>query len=462
MIQIHSEDYLREISIVFFANFKLIIAVTLCCTAIATAIAFLAPPKYEVVTSFFITGNRLEKNPETLEDTELKVGALTREDLLSEMEMLRSYDVIENTVNKITEKKPDFFEDDGSTFNITKKTREIQASVVAEILPKTNIIQMKLTTGDPKVGMVITEEISDQFIQFRSTIFNPEQAESFFEQQTSEYSTELLEKEEELIRIVKSYESAVPAREIESNLLIINNIKDQLTLKRSEAIETRQSIDHLQELLASEKQHHFSFIEELSITNFSEKLQLLVIEKGNLMRTFSPESVKVKRIEEQIQNTFLQLKSEVKIYVSDKIRQLNTLQETIAEYEDRIDILSRRNVTLHTQLILMSRIDNQISSLRHSHDIFSKRWEESKITKKWKMGNLFSVRVLRKPFCSGIPVFPNKKNLILIGIIAGFMIGCSVSFILEFFDHTFKKPEDVDKYAGLPTIFSIPQWEENS
>ncbi len=462
MIQIQSEDYLREIAIVFFANFKLIVAVTLACTAIATIIAFHAPPKYKVITSFFITGNRLEKNPETLEETELKVGALTREDLLSEMEMLRSYDVIENTVKKIIQKKPDFFEDDGGALNITKKTREIQADVVTEILPKTNIIQMELTTGDPKVGMIITEGISDEFIKFRSTIFNPVQAESFFEQQTSQYSRELLDKEDELIRIVELYKSAVPAQEIESNLLIINSIKDQLTLKRSEAIETRQYIDHLQKLLASEKQHHFSFIEELSITNFSEKLQLLVIEKGNLLRTFSPESVRVMRIEEQVQNTFLQLKSEVKIYVSDKVRQLNTLQATIAEYENRIDILSKRNVTLHTQLILMNRIDNEISSLRRSHDIFSKRWEESKINKKWKMGNLFSVRVLRKPFCSGVPVFPNKRNLILIGIVAGFMIGCSVSFILEFFDHTFKKPEDVNKYAGLPTIFSIPQWKENS
>jgi len=459
---IKSEDYLREILIIFFANLNSIVIVTLICTSIATAIAFFVPPKYEVITSIFITGTRLKKSPETLEKTELKAIELTREDLLSEMEMLRSYDVIENTVNNIIQTTPNFFKSDDAPLNITKKTRELQSNLKTEILPKTNIIQMKLMTGDPEAGLVITEGISDEFIQFRSTIFNPVQAEAFFEQQTKTYSKALIQKEDELIKIAKSYKSAEPVQEIESNLLIINNIKDQLTLKGSQAIETRQVIDHLKQLLASDKQHHFSFIEELSITNFSEKLQLLVIEKGNLLRTFSPQSIKVTRIEEHIQNTFEQLKNEVTIYLSDKERQLSTQEEVIAANEDRIDMLSKRNVTLHTQQILMNRIDNEVSILRHSHNTFSKRWEESKINKKWKMGNLFSVRVLRKPFCSGIPVFPNKRNVILVGIIAGFMIGCSVSFLLEFFDHTFKKPEDVEKYAGLPTLFSIPKWDENS
>jgi len=459
---IKSEDHIREIAIIFFANFKFIVAVTLICTLIATAIAFLAPPKYQVITSIFITGNRLEKSPETLEDTELKVIELTREDLLSEMEMLRSYDVIENTIKKIIQETPDFFKTDEGTFNITKKTREIQSNLVTEILPKTNIIQMKLLTGAPKTGMTIIEGISDEFIQFKSTIFNPIQAESFFAQQTQEYSKALIEKEDELIKIVKLYESADPIQEIESNLLTINSIQNQLTLKRSETIETRQFIEYLEELLVSEKQHYFSFIEKLSITSFSEKLQLLVVEKGNLLRTFSSGSIKVKRIEEHIQNTFGQLKNEVTVYLSDKKSQLNTLEEVIAVFENKVDMLSKRNVTLHTQHILMNRIDHEVSTLRHSHNIFSRRWEESKINKKWKMGNLFSVRVLRKPFCSGIPVFPIKKNMILIGIIAGFMIGCSISFLLEFFDHTFKKPEDVEKYAGLPTIFSIPKWKESS
>jgi hypothetical protein len=29
---------------------------------------------------------------------------------------------------------------------------------------------------------------------------------------------------------------------------------------------------------------------------------------------------------------------------------------------------------------------------------------------------------------------------------------------MNFFDHTFKTPDDSEKYAGLETIFTIPTW----
>jgi capsular polysaccharide biosynthesis protein len=56
------------------------------------------------------------------------------------------------------------------------------------------------------------------------------------------------------------------------------------------------------------------------------------------------------------------------------------------------------------------------------------------------------------------PVFPNKKTFIPIGFIVGILLGFTIGFLREFFDHTFKRPEDVDNYLGLPTILSIPEF----
>jgi len=39
-------------------------------------------------------------------------------------------------------------------------------------------------------------------------------------------------------------------------------------------------------------------------------------------------------------------------------------------------------------------------------------------------------------------------------LLVGLLLGCSLGFVREYFDHTFKKPSDVMAYAGLPVIIS--------
>ena len=52
--------------------------------------------------------------------------------------------------------------------------------------------------------------------------------------------------------------------------------------------------------------------------------------------------------------------------------------------------------------------------------------------------------------------FPGMEVIIPLGILIGFITGLSLGFLREFFDHTFKKPSDVENFIGLPVIFSIP------
>ena len=67
-----------------------------------------------------------------------------------------------------------------------------------------------------------------------------------------------------------------------------------------------------------------------------------------------------------------------------------------------------------------------------------------------------NVSILSEAFPSDGPVFPKKQIVIPLGLLIGFITGLSFAFIREYFDHTFKKPSDVQTYVDLPVIFSIP------
>jgi capsular exopolysaccharide synthesis family protein len=57
------------------------------------------------------------------------------------------------------------------------------------------------------------------------------------------------------------------------------------------------------------------------------------------------------------------------------------------------------------------------------------------------------------------PIKPNKKMNVGLAGFLGILLGVSLVYLLEFIDHTFKKPEDVERHLGLNVIGTVPTFE---
>lgn len=57
------------------------------------------------------------------------------------------------------------------------------------------------------------------------------------------------------------------------------------------------------------------------------------------------------------------------------------------------------------------------------------------------------------------PIKPNKKMNVGLAGFLGLLLGVSLVYLLEFIDHTFKKPEDVERHLGLNVIGTVPAFE---
>jgi len=52
---------------------------------------------------------------------------------------------------------------------------------------------------------------------------------------------------------------------------------------------------------------------------------------------------------------------------------------------------------------------------------------------------------------------PNIRLNLLIGLVAGLLLGVTMAFVLDHLDNTFRAPADVEKIAGVPTLAVIPK-----
>jgi uncharacterized protein involved in exopolysaccharide biosynthesis len=472
-----SEDYKRELLTTFFAQKRIIVITTLLIFSCAVLIAFFWPPTYASYGSVFVKVKKPLKSPESIEETQVYNSAITKEDLASEVEILLSPDVIERTITHLKEKNlyavkkksavpllddiknaigyvKRLLSDRSKQKGMSKEVYEIKESLKTVIMPASNVIEISFYGNDPNYAVIFLDALLNQYIMHRMQIYYPEEAEEFFSQQKSGFSEGLEKKRKEWIELVEKNRTADPLKEIENNLTIKKELESQLNPLINTAIEKKHDLEYLDRALNNKDILFFSFLDKLSFTNLSVGLQPLYLEYGRILRTYKDSSDKAKPVEKQLQETLSELRAEVQAYRDNVAKDVESSNRKIAQMKSKIREIDDRNVELQKQHITTQKIAMEMNLIRGSYETFAKRKDEA-ISGALSPTSSY-ISILKKAFPSDGPIFPKKKIVIPLGLFVGFVTGCSLGFMRDYLDHTFKKISDVEKHIGLQVIFSIP------
>jgi len=481
------ENYVREFYDIFFAQKRVILWTTLIFFIFAVLIAFLWPPTYSATGSIHIKGKKAQKAPSSLTQTYEQFYPVTKEDLVSEEQTLMSFEVAKNTLKYLKEKKlykksvPSFI---SSIFNKSNKhdigTKKkgteslpkdfinevygIMDGIKTEVVPSSNVIRIVFFDSDPAYAITVVNTLMNQYLIYRQEVNNPGQEEYFYHEQAMRFKTLIGKNEQALLTLAKNSNISNPDLEINNNLLLKKDLLGKLSSLKRDFIEKQMYVKHLEKSLASKKIKYFSYItydQSKIITDMSGRLLDAYVERENALKTYKAKSRNITLINRKIKALSTSLKKEVLSYKQNQVNELNTLKMKIDFIEKKLKELDKRNLLLKSQVIKAKSINRDITLFQTSYTTLQKREEEARINSAVNTTNLSYFTIISKAYPSNGPVFPKKRALIPLGILIGFIIGCSFGFMREYFDHTFKKPCDVEEFTGLPVLFSIPRVEGN-
>ncbi len=455
----HSRDYLREFVTIVCARKGIIGASTVVIFAAALLVAFLWPPSYAVTGSILVKAKKLEKSPEALEKTQFRLFRLTKEDLTSETELILAPDLLRATILAVAAEGryyPGVADDDEA---LTRAVSEAAKKLDIEVLPNSNIIRLTLVDRDRAFAETFMRHHLEEYVRYRNEVYSPARVTTFFEQQAQRFTRELKAKEEELGQLAHQTGATDPSQEISNNLLLQKDLELQLTQARTQARHLERQLAQVRAALAKEDQQLFSFIENPAINALSVKLQDLVIARQKKLGVYLPQTTTIRAYDEQVRLALATLRREVQTYADDLAVRLEIARGLASDLERQVNELRQRNLALNDTRIRMTQLQRDIGILKQSYEIFVKRWEEAKINTTSTVDSLFSISILGEPFCSGTPVFPNKRLLLPFGLLAGLFTGLCLAFLQEYFDHTIRTPDDVRRQLGLPVLFSLARRE---
>lgn len=454
--KVKTEDYIREFLYIIFIKLKIVVYVAITVFVAALFVAFVWPPTYSSEAKILVKHKKLMKSPEMLEKISISQPTVTESDVVSEMEIVTSVNIIEMTIQEL-QKNNKIFRKNLSPLEFRNLVRTIKENMKTETTPKSDVFKITLYWNNPIDAETILSTHLDTYMKYRLEIYAPTEAEVFFQDQVKAFDKKLKELESQLLDLATKSQSPVPDEKIRTNLLIQQNLESDLNKMMNSYVEKKRYVRYIQDVLKSHEVNCFTFIESPTIGDFGKKLQDLLVEKERIRRVYADQSTPVLNINEQIQNTAKALKAEVQRYVEGEIAKLKAMEEAIESMSNRLNRIKEDNVRLYQNSIKSKAIERELKLAEESFSTFVKRWDEAKIDRSSSASNLFTVSIISDAKANLTPVFPQKRIVIPVGFLLALILGITAGFLAEFFDHTFKRPEDVKRFAGVETIFSIPE-----
>ncbi len=141
-----------------------------------------------------------------------------------------------------------------------------------------------------------------------------------------------------------------------------------------------------------------------------------------------------------------EIKREIRILEKD----IEKLQVQSKFYQKRVENTPKRE----QELLSLRR---NYKNIKETYDSLLSRKLEAQIAvnmEKKQKGEQF--RILDPARLPTKPVEPNMKKIFMLAVAAGLGIGAGLIFLLEYYDSSFKKVEDIESYLELPVLATIP------
>jgi len=454
-----TQDYIREFLMIFFIRKKIILAIIGAVVAIGLLIVAVVPPVYQAQGAIVLKGGQVLEDPtEVGEGVRPELDAVTEKDLFSEMEILSSFSVFKQAASILAEQGR-FGLSPSNSADITSFAGRISSGFNAEIVPRSNVIQARLQWNHPRSAEAVLDAVMAAYRARRQQVYNPSEARQFFKAQMQSYQANLDALQRRLVELSDGRRLDEIEKQISANVGMTADMEKRLSALRTDRLKQKKLVAFLAQTVASgnKKPFFYSSIDNLALGDLAKQVQGLYVNEAEVLQTYKAGTARANAVKQQVDRMQDMLQSEAQNIVAKERSNLESINGQIEIVQDKISDLRQENRSLNQDALKVRQIEREIDIAETTMQTFDKRLQEARIKGETASG-LFTVSVIEDPQASSAPTFPNPKTILPISVMLGVLLGLTVGFLLEFFDHRFKRPEDLTNYAGIPCTFSVPEY----
>lgn len=493
---------LREVLTIAFKRKVLVAAVALSIPMVVLIASLLLPRTYEVSATLVVNRARAEMPLAPTDSDRLVVSQLNEQDLNSEIEVLRSREMIEAVLESMGDfessrpERAGFKKHIGAIKQMLGSTDlsvfdalvvDLQENIGITAVRRSNAIRIGYQSTSPEWATNVVKTLTEEYLERRTDRFQSPQVVSFFEEQMVEAENRLLASEEGLERYLEGSSITMVGGSDDNDSLAAQK---ELVMARLSTLESLlgeatvaheaklQEVSRLRKQLSEEPERLESsnrMNQNAATEEIERALTALLLERDALLQEFKPDSRHVTDIDRQIalaeerlrqaeanlnvdgtepNPVYLQLKG-------DLLRAETELESTFA----RIAPLTRQIASCRLELNQLNEVGfgldglrRQVQAAEEDYLLYRKKHEEARASAAMDKEKFVNVTIAQP---ARMPLRPVPRGLLkrLVGALAvGVLGGFGLAFSLEqVVFRSFTTGDELTRKLGIPHIASIPE-----
>jgi len=474
-----------------FRRWKMIVGLATSIMGTILIGSLLWPPSYVAVSSVIIQGRNYENllYPEPKQGGQATVFMNPKEEINSEIEIIRSRPVLERVVRSLKLDAPSdvpivglggalrrgiraalmpvktllakkgFVRERSGQDSFESAVIRLKERLGVEPATDSQIVRIIYSDPDPEMASQVANKVVEEYLNQHLTINLKRAESSFFAEQTKTVERELAAIQDQLEKM-KSREGIISfSQQSKALLKKLEGFDVARANVQKEIISKRTKVEKIRELLISNPELLIPLPEiakDPQIEDLENKLVNLRFQLEALRQRYTDSNRQVVTAREQVEEVRSQIRDQVSRFLDREMAELRKLQAEEQALTQTIKGLNAEIKRLPATELALANLEKEIQDKQAGLTVLRKRYQDSSVAQATDF-RLENVKIISR---ASVPLRPAAPNLPLnmgLGLALALVVSFSTAFFVEYWDDSLKVPEDVERYLGVPVFASIPE-----
>jgi uncharacterized protein involved in exopolysaccharide biosynthesis len=470
----------RDLVAVIFRQRRLIVA----CFVGVVVLVFLSgmwTRKYEAHMKILVLRQRMDAAVTAQPNAPPEVTPeVTEEDLNSEVELLRSDDLLRNVVlaTGLQHQSWSLFGHVNQDTAIAIAVHALDETLNVEPVPKANVIDVSYRSSDPQLAAKVLDAVESAYLEKHQEVHRPSGEFQFFSQQTEHFHQGLEQSQAKLAAFTQTNGVVAAQEERDLTLQRVADFDANAHEAQAEAADAAQRIHSLQAQLSAMQPRLTTEVrtgENLQLMQqLKSTLLNLELKRTELLTKFDPSYRLVQETDKQIAEASAAIASEngkpPQEKTTDQDPTYEMLRSELAKAKEELVGLNARataSVAIANEYRVTARnleqeglqqedLERNEKTQEDNYLLYLNKREEARISDALDQRGILNVAVAEPPMAPAIPIQSPVKTA-GITLLLGFFVSMGAAFVTDYADPSFRTPAEVAGYLDMPVLASLPR-----
>jgi uncharacterized protein involved in exopolysaccharide biosynthesis len=456
---------------------------------------WMAPKQYEAEMKILVQRERTDPVLTSDPNTSMQFSTnVTEEELNSEVELLKSRDLIEKVVvacglqraatnslrAAISEaaKSPVPTSGVAGDESIPKAVRALEKGLQVELVKKTNLIAVTYKSTNPQRAAQVLNTLATLYLEKHLAVHRPPGESDFFKQEAEQYRSGLASAEGRLTAYDR--DNGVVSAELEKDLTVrkVTEFESALEETRATIAEAKQRIQALEKQTESTPPRMTTQVRKSDNGPLLQQLRLslltLELKRTDMLSKFDPSYRPVQEVEAEITQT----RSAIKAAEDQPLRDETTDRNQTFEWlkgelaKARTDLAALEAGAAATERIVSAYRENarqldgkemvqqdllrETKAAEENYFLYLRKQEESRISDALDQRRIINVSIAEAATVPALPSNSPPLLTILMGSLLAILVGLGSAFAADYLDPTIRTPGELEQVLNVPVLSAMP------